>query len=90
MKNFKTLKKQLLEKPAVKKEYDKLESEFSLAAQLIQKRLDKKLTQKQLAQKVGTKQSAISRLESGSYNPSMAFLQKLAQAFDSRLSIQFQ
>lgn len=90
MKNFKSLRKELLKKPAVKKEYDQLKSEYSLIAQLIQKRLDKKLTQKQLAQKIGTKQSAISRLESGSYNPSIVFLQKIAQAFDSQLSIQFQ
>ena len=87
MKNFNKFKKQLLSQPKIKQEYQNLESEYSLIAQLIKKRLEKKLTQKQLADKIGTKQSAISRLESGSYNPSFAFLKKIAHALDVKLQI---
>ncbi|MCL2806109.1 MAG: helix-turn-helix transcriptional regulator [Treponema sp.] len=50
-------------------------------------RREKNLTQKGLAQLIGTKQSNISRLESGNYNPSMDFLQKIATAMGKRLEV---
>lgn len=66
---------------------DKLE--FSIIEQVIKKRLDKGLTQKQLAEKIGTKQSAIARLEAGSINPSVAFLAKVAKALGGKLQVSF-
>ena len=87
MKNFKSLKNELLKDKGVKKAYDELKPEFELITAIIQKRINKGLTQKALAEKIGTKQSAISRFESGTYNPSLAFLQKIAQALDARLRI---
>jgi transcriptional regulator with XRE-family HTH domain len=45
------------------------------------------LTQKDLAKLIGTKQSNISRFESGSYNPSLEFLNKIAQAMGKELQI---
>ena len=45
--------------------------------------------EKQFAKKIGTKQSVISRLESGRANPSVAFLKKLASALNSHLQIKF-
>lgn len=73
--------------PEVKKAYDDLELEFSIITQVIQKRLDRGLSQKQLAEKIGTKQSAISRLEGGNSNPSVAFLEKVAKALGGKLQI---
>ena len=88
MKDFKTFKKQSLQDPQVRREYALLAAEFSIAKSVIEKRMNMSMTQKELAQKVGTKQSAISRLESGRYNPSLAFLQKVATALNSELKIQ--
>lgn len=88
-KPFSQLKKELLADPEVKKHYGELEPEYQLIRAVIDKRLKKKLSQAQLAKKVGTKQSAISRLESGSSNPSFEFLRKVADALDSRLHISF-
>lgn len=93
MKNFKPfsqLKKELLSDPEVKKYYDALEPEYRLITSVIDKRLKKKMSQHELARKVGTGQSAISRLESGEGNPSMKFLQKVADALDARLSVTLQ
>ena len=45
------------------------------------------MSQKDLAVRVGTKQSAISRLESGNSNPSIQFLDKVAKALDGQLQI---
>lgn len=87
MKSHSELKKKWFKNKAFKAKYDALEGEFALAAQLIEKRLKKGLTQGQLAKKIGTKQSAIARLESGSYNPSFAFLSRVARALDTRLEI---
>ena len=46
---------------------------------------EKPMTQKQLAERIGTRQSNIARLESGNCNPSFHFLQKVAGALDKSL-----
>lgn len=86
---YSELRKEMLKDPEFKKHYDALQPEFELAAALIQKRIDKKMTQAALAKKMGTKQSAISRLESGESNPSFNMLKKAAKALDSTLKISF-
>lgn len=74
------LKKQLSDK-SFKKEYELLEEEFQIAKEVIRLRLEAKLTQKELAAKVGTSQPAIARLESGVYkNLSLSFLNKVGKA----------
>lgn len=80
---------EFLKVPENKALYDALEPEFQLIRELIGKRLEKNLTQKQLAEKIGTKQSAICRLESGEGNPSFKFLKRVAQGLDSKLQISF-
>ena len=87
MKNYTQFKKRVLKNPQIKRAYQELEPEFKLAALLMERRLQQQLTQKELAERVGTKQSAISRLESGAYNPSWSFLHKVADALDARLKI---
>ena len=50
-------------------------------------RREKNLTQKGLAELIGTRQSNISRLESGNYNPTLDFLQKIALAMGKKLEV---
>lgn len=88
MRTWKSLKKELLKNKKVVEEYKRLEPRYQLISQLIESRLKKGLTQEQLAKRIGTKQSAIARLESGSSNPSMAFLEKIAEAIGLKLIIQ--
>jgi ribosome-binding protein aMBF1 (putative translation factor) len=90
MKNFisySQMKKELLSDPEVKRQYDALEPEYRLIRSVIDARLKRKMSQADLAKKIGTRQSAISRLESGDANPSFKFLQKVATALGARLSI---
>ena len=88
MRDWKDIRKEAFAKdPELKKAYDALELEYSIITQVIQKRLEKGLTQKQLAEKIGTKQSAIARLEGGNTNPSVAFLEKVAKALGSKLQV---
>jgi len=78
---YKTLLRKELKNKRFRKEYDKLEEEFTFAKEIIKLRLKAGLTQKQLAEKTRTSQPAIARLESGSYrNVSMAFLRKVGGA----------
>ena len=78
-----------MQDPEIKAEYDRLGPEYEIIEAIIKKRIEKKMSQKELAQKMGTKQSALSRLESGTYNPSLLFLKKVASALDAKLSISF-
>lgn len=83
--DFEVWEKEALKDPKFKAEYDKLQPEFAI----IRARIEGGLTQKELAQKIGTKQSVISRLESGRANPSVGFLKKLAEALNTHLEIRF-
>ena len=88
MEEWNKVKKELLKNKEAYKEYKKLEPKYRLISQLIGARIKKGLTQRELAERMGTKQSAIARIESGKANPSVAFLEKLASAMESRLVIQ--
>jgi DNA-binding XRE family transcriptional regulator len=55
--------------------------------QIARLRILRGLTQAELAEKVGTKQPAIARLESGQATPSITFLRRLACALDANLEI---
>jgi ribosome-binding protein aMBF1 (putative translation factor) len=87
--DFRVWEKQMLKNPKFKEEYDKLQPEFAIIGAVIEARIKNDMTQKQLAEKMGTTQSAISRLEKGNISPTVSFLQKLAEATDSRLDIRF-
>jgi predicted transcriptional regulator len=87
MKSYKKYKQRVLKDKALLKEYEKLAPEFAIAEKLIEIRLNKGLTQAQLAKKIGTKQSAIARLESGNYNPTINFLKRIAEALNLKLDI---
>lgn len=87
MSKWEVLEKELLSDPATKREFDKLAPRYAVISQLIAARIKNKMTQSDVAQKVGTKQSAIARLESGNVNPSLEFLQKIAQVMGYKLTI---
>jgi transcriptional regulator with XRE-family HTH domain len=86
---FKEYREKLLADPEVHAAYDALEEEYTLARALIQARQMSGLTQAELADRMGTTQSVIARLESGKRLPSCQTLQRLAQATDTTLSIRF-
>lgn len=85
--SFKDFFDKSMKDPEIKAGYDRLGPEYEIINALIKKRIAKKISQKDLATKIGTKQSALSRLESGTYNPSLIFLKKVAAALDCQLHI---
>jgi predicted transcriptional regulator len=76
--------------PEVVKELEKNAVEYQVVREIVNARKELNLTQAQLAKLVGTKQSNISRLESGEYNPTIEFLSKIAQAMGKNLDIRLQ
>ena len=81
--------KEILKDPEFRKEYEKFDLEFYITDILIGLRMKLKQTQKEFAKKLGTTQSAISRLENGEISPTIRFLGKVAKTFGKKLVIEF-
>ncbi len=86
--DFKTHKKQLLKDPEFRKIYEETELEFQIAKAVIEARINRGLSQKDLAEKLHTKQSVISRVENAKTTPSLSFLKRLAEALNVSLQVQ--
>ena len=80
-------KQELLKDTAFKKAYDSLELEYSIAGALIEARSRKGMSQAQVAKKMNTTQSVISRVERAQTTPSVSFLKRLAIALNVPLRI---
>jgi transcriptional regulator with XRE-family HTH domain len=89
MLTHKELKARALARADVKAEYDQLNEEFAFIDQFLKARASAGITQTEVAERIGTTQSAIARLESGDkkHSPSLATLQKYAQALGCRLEL---
>lgn len=85
--NIDELKRNLLRDQDFKMEYEKYDLAFEISQMVIEARIIKGITQKKLADLIGTKQSSISRLESGSFLPSLSFLEKIAKALKSKIRV---
>lgn len=86
--SFEEMKNDLLKDNEFKTEYEKLKPRYEAIEQIIKARKEQNMTQAELAKRVGTQKSNISRLESGNYNPSLDFLTKVSEALGKSLSVQ--
>lgn len=73
-----------------RRESARLEPFEKIARRVIRLRTQYGLTQEELAERVGTTASAISRLESGQHRPSLDTLSKLAHAYGGHLLVAFE
>lgn len=80
-------RKQLARDPEYLAAQEELRPLLELANTVFSQRLSRDWSQAELAERVGTRQANISRLESGLSNPSIKFLQRLAEALDAKLII---
>jgi predicted transcriptional regulator len=81
------LKKKLMDNPEFRQEYEKADGEFRLIETLVHARMKAKLSQAELAKRIGTTQSAIARLEGGGVSPTLSTLRRYAEATGARLEI---
>ncbi|MFN4260777.1 MAG: helix-turn-helix domain-containing protein [Gemmataceae bacterium] len=91
MMTHKMLVQKMLHQPEVQAEYDAQAEEFALLDELLKARHQAGLTQAEVAARMGTKTSAVARLEAGGgsrrHSPSVATLRRYAQAVGCRLEI---
>jgi ribosome-binding protein aMBF1 (putative translation factor) len=73
--------------PEYRREYDALRPRYALISELVRLRNEKRITQKELAQRLGMHQSAIARFEAGVLNPSFDFVSRLTLALGMKLRI---
>ena len=84
---FEVVAEKMLKNPAVKAEYDRLAPQFEISSELIRARLRAGLSQEELAERMGTSQSAVARLESGRTLPSAKTLIRFAEATKSKVEL---
>ena len=85
MSDFKKHLQEQLKNPEFKQEWDNLELRYAIIKQLIKLRNTYNLSQTQLAKKIGTTQAVISRIENGTTNIGIDFLEKIARAFNKKV-----
>lgn len=81
--------KESLKDKKFREAWKKTEPEYMLAKQLIRKRLEKKMSQRDFAKKLNTSQAVVSRIETMKANPSLSLLKRIAKATGSSLSVSF-
>lgn len=84
---FEQFKKRLLAKPGVRKAYEELQPEFAIARAIIDARIKNKISQEELARKMGTGQAVISRLEGANASPSLSLIKRLANALGLKVEL---
>lgn len=90
MKTLTDLKKKALADPKIRAEYEALADEFDMARELIEARLRARMTQADVAQRMGTTQSVVARLESGKRAPSLRTVQRYAEAVGGRMVLRIE
>ena len=82
--------KRSLQDPAFAAEYEKQRPEYEIMRALIGARIESNMTQKELAEKTGIRQSNISRIENGTTSPTVETLVRLAAGMGKRVRIEFE
>ena len=88
--DWETHKKLLLKDPKFKKAVEETRPEYEVARAIVLARIKHKLSQKQLAHKLKTRQSVISRVENAQTTASLSFLKRFAAVFGGKLKINFE
>ena len=86
--SFERLRTEMMAEEGFREEYEKLRPRYEVIEQIIEARKEQHMTQEELAGRIGTKKSNVSRLERGNYNPSLDFLIRVAKALGKELVIE--
>ena len=89
MSDLKNYLKQQLKNKNFKKEWESLQPEMELIRTIVKARIDKKITQKELSIMSGINQADISKIETGTRKPSLKILEKIANALDMVIKVEF-
>lgn len=86
---FDEVKRDLMKDPEFRREMEKNEPHYQLMRAIIRARIEKNLTQKDLAKKANTTQAVISRVQNATVSPSIDLVQRIATAMGKKLEIKF-
>jgi predicted transcriptional regulator len=94
MLTYDEMKAKMLENPTIRTEYERIErEEMPMLDAILAARKEAGLTQAQVAERMGTKATAVARLEaalvSGKHSPSISTLRKYANALGKQLDVRF-
>lgn len=89
MSTYRDFKKRVLADKEVRRHYELMRPEYEAWSKIIELRIKYKMSQRKLAEKMGTKQPAISRFENNLENPTVGFLSRAAAVFGKKLVIEF-
>jgi transcriptional regulator with XRE-family HTH domain len=89
MKNWKDVEAEFLAEPEINAEFEALRPHYEVVAQIVKARSEQGLTQEALAELTGIARCNISRLESGTYNPSLDFLGRVARGLGMEVHVEF-
>ena len=85
--SYKIIKEKLLESDEVRQEYDALEFRYKVEKKIAELRKNDKITQEELAIRLKTTKSVVSRIESGNQNVSVDMVQKIVNALGKEVDI---
>ena len=89
MSDFREHLEEMLKDPEFAAEYERTRPEYEVMRAIIGARIESNMTQKELAEKTGIRQSNISRIENGTSSPTVDTLQRLAAGMGKKLCIEF-
>lgn len=78
-----------MKNPEFAQAYEQIQPEMNIIRAMVDARLSRNMTQKELAEVTGIAQGEISKLENGTRNPSIKLLQRLAEGLDMTLNVSF-
>lgn len=85
--SHKELKARFMKRSGFRHEFEKLKAESQIARQIIEARIKKKISQQELAKKMGTGQAVVSRLEGMNGKPSISLLERVAKALQIKINL---
>lgn len=85
--SWEAFKDRLMTNPSFQNEWEALDLPYQVVKGLIERRRDLNLSQEELADRLGMKQSSIARIESGRHSLSLATLEKIAKGLDAEVEI---
>lgn len=89
MSDFRKYLDKQMENPEFAAEYEAMQPEYEAIRAMIAARLESRMTQKELAERTGIRQSNISRIENGSSSPTIETLARIAAGMGKQLKIEF-
>ena len=82
------MKARFLQDPGAAEAWAEADVEYSVIEAMIRARAEAGLTQEALAERMGTTQSAVARLEGGRVSPTVETLRRYAKAVGKRLKVE--